>query len=63
MPDRWAKARHTFNGKKYTIYGKGLKDAQEKLKNALYEIDHGIFAKPGKITVNDWYKAWVVAEI
>lgn len=52
-------ARYMFNGKRYSVYGKTLKEVQKKLRDAKYEIDHGIFAKPEKITVDDWYKTWV----
>ena len=52
-------ARYTFNGKRYTIYGKDLKDVQRKLRDAKYEMDHGIFAKPDRITVDSWYKTWL----
>ena len=30
-------ARYTFNGKRYTIYGKTLKEVQKKLRDAQYE--------------------------
>lgn len=52
-------ARYTFQGKRYTIYGKNLKEVQKKLKDAKYEMDQGIFAKPDKITVDSWFKAWM----
>lgn len=35
-------ARYTLNGKRHTIYGKSLKEVQKKLRDAQYEIDHGI---------------------
>ena len=31
-------ARYTFNGKRYTFYGKDLKEVQKKLRDAKYEI-------------------------
>ena len=49
-------ARYTFNGKRYTIYGKNLKEVQKKLRDAKYEMDHGIFAKPDKVTVDSWFQ-------
>jgi len=51
-------ARYTFNGKRYTIYGKELKEVQKKLRDAKYEMDHGIFAKPDRITVDSWFRVW-----
>lgn len=52
-------ARYTCEGKRYTIYGRDLKEVQKKLRNAKYEMDHGIFAKPDKITVASWFKVWM----
>ena len=52
-------ARYTFNGKRHTIYGKDLKEVQKKLRDAKYEMDHGIYAGPDKITVDSWYKTWL----
>ncbi len=52
-------ARYTLNGKRYTIYGKTLKEVEKKLRDAKYEIDHGIYAKPDRITVDSWYQTWV----
>ncbi len=51
-------ARYTLNGKRHTIYGKTLKEVEKKLRDAQYEIDHGIYAKPDRITVDSWYGAW-----
>lgn len=51
-------ARYTFQGKRYTIYGRNLKEVQKKLRNAKYEMEHGIFARPEKIKVDDWHKTW-----
>lgn len=52
-------ARYTLNGKRHTIYGKTQKEVEKKLRDAQYEIDHGIYAKPDRITVDAWYKTWV----
>lgn len=52
-------ARYTFNGQRHTIYGKDLKEVQKKLRDAKYEIDHGIYAKPDRITVDAWHKTWL----
>lgn len=42
-------ARYTLNGKRYTIYGKTQKEVEKKLRDAQYEIEHGIFAKPDRV--------------
>lgn len=52
-------ARYTLNGKRYTIYGKTQKEVERKLRDAQYEIDHGIYAKPDRITVDEWYRTWI----
>lgn len=52
-------ARYTLNGKRYTIYGKTRKEVERKLRDIQYEIDHGIYAKPDRITVDEWYKTWL----
>lgn len=51
-------ARYTFNGKRCTLYGKDLKEVQKKLRDVKYEMDHGIYAKPDKVTVDSWFKVW-----
>ena len=52
-------ARYTLNGKRHTIYGKTQKEVEKKLRDVKYEIEHGIYAKPDKITVDAWYKTWI----
>ena len=51
-------ARYTFNGKRHTLYGNDLKEVQKKLRDVKYELDHGIYAKPEKVTVDSWFKVW-----
>lgn len=52
-------AKYTYNGKRYTIYGTDLKEVCRKLRDAKYEMDHGIYTRPEKITVDSWYKTWL----
>lgn len=52
-------ARYTLNGKRHTIYGNTQKEVEKKLRDIQYEIDHGIYAKPDRITVDSWYKTWL----
>lgn len=52
-------ARYTLDGKRYAIYGKTLKEVEKRLRDIKYEMDHGIYAKPEKITVNVWYWTWM----
>ena len=55
-------ARYTLDGKRYAIYGKTLKEVEKRLRDIKYEMDHGIYAKPEKITVNVWYWTWMNTE-
>lgn len=52
-------ARYTLNGERHTIYGKSQKEVEKKLRDAQYEIDHGIYAKPDRITVDSWHETWL----
>jgi Site-specific recombinase XerD len=52
-------ARYTLNGKRHTIYGKTPKEVEKKLRDAQYEIEHGIYAKPDRVTVDSWHKTWL----
>jgi len=53
-------ARYTLNGKRHTIYGRTRKEVEKKLRDVEYEIDHGIYARPDKVTVDSWYQTWMV---
>ena len=33
--------------------------SQKKLRDAKYEIDHGVYAKPDRTTVDSWYQVWM----
>ncbi len=52
-------ARYMCNGKRHSIYGKNLKEVQKKLRDVKYEMEHGIYAKPDRITVDSWHSTWV----
>lgn len=51
--------RYTYNGKRYSIYDTDLKALQRKLRDAKYEVEHGIHAKPEKITLDAWFHIWI----
>lgn len=51
--------RYTYNGKRYSIYDTDLKALQKKLRDAKYEVEHGIHAKPEKITLDAWFHIWI----
>lgn len=52
-------ARYSFEGARKYIYGKELKEVEKKLRNALYEVEHGIHSRPEKIVLNSWFDTWI----
>ena len=36
-----------------------MKEVQRKLRDAKYEMDHGVYARPDRLTVDSWYKTWL----
>lgn len=53
--------RFQYEGQKYTGYAKTAKAAEKALNNCRYEVEHGTFVKEDKITVDDWFTAWMSA--
>lgn len=53
------RARYTYNGKRVSIYDKNLKALQKKLRDATYEMEHGIHAKPERLVLDKWYNIWL----
>lgn len=51
--------RFTFNGKRYTIYSRELKDLEKKMADAKYELEHGIYGTCLDITLNHWFDIWM----
>lgn len=52
-------ARYTYEGHRYCLYGRDVKELEERLNNAKYEIQHGIYAKEERISLNSWYDIWL----
>ena len=52
-------ARYTYEGHRYSFYGRNLKDVEHRLLDIRYEIEHGMYAKEERIVVNSWYKTWI----
>lgn len=52
-------ARYTYEGHRYCLYGRDVKELEERLNNAKYEIQHGIYAKEERILLNSWYETWI----
>lgn len=52
-------ARYTYEGRRYCLYGRDVKELEERLNNAKYEIQHGTYAKEERIILNSWYETWL----
>lgn len=52
-------ASYYYNGTRKYLYDFDLNALEIKLRNVRYEIDHGIFTKPEKIRLNDWFETWI----
>ena len=44
--------RFSYYGERYTLYDKDVKKLQKKLEELRYELEHGLYAKENKITIN-----------
>ena len=51
--------RFTFNGQRYTLYDRDLDELQKKMREALYELEHGIYGKLSNITLDKWFEFWI----
>jgi len=52
-------ASYYFNGTRKYLYDMNLDALEVKLRNVRYEIDHGIFTKPERIRLDDWFETWM----
>ena len=51
--------RFKYLGETYTVYGKTVKETQEKLDELKYETKHGLYEKETNLTVDAWFKTWI----
>lgn len=51
--------RFKYLGETYTVYGKTVKETQEKLDELKYETKHGLYEKETNLTVDAWFKTWM----
>lgn len=58
-PDGRYMARFTFKGERYTLYDKELNRLKEKVNEKKYNLEHDIFCKTNKITLNKWAEQWI----
>lgn len=54
---RWT-WRFQYDHKSYCGYADTQKEAAEALENAKYEIKHGAYYSPEKVTLNEFYETW-----
>lgn len=52
-------ARYTYEGHRYCFYGRNLLEMERRLSDIRYEIEHGMYAKEERISVDAWYKIWL----
>lgn len=51
--------RFTFKGKRYTFYDRDIKILNQKLLDAQYELEHGIYGTGLNLTLNEWFYIWL----
>jgi len=52
-------ARFEYHGEKFACYEKTFKGVQKKMDDKRYEVQHGLYAKKEKITLNSWFDIWL----
>ena len=58
-PDGRYMGRFTFGGERYTLYNHDLKKLRKELADLQYEVEHGLYAKETKVTVESWFHTWM----
>ena len=51
--------RFTYQGEAFTFYNKNLKELVKEMQDKKYEVEHGLYAKRQKITVDSWFHTWM----
>lgn len=51
--------RFTYQGESFTFYNKNLKELVKEMQDKKYEVEHGLYAKRQKITVDSWFHTWM----
>ena len=60
---RWVAALILPSGKRKALYGKTRKDAADKLKHAISDIDRGLDLSAGRQTVAQYLDKWLAASV
>lgn len=48
-----------YNGERHFIFGKSPQEVKKKRDDLRYELEHGIYCKPEKMTVASWFETWM----
>lgn len=51
--------RFEYKGEKYTLYNLDLRTLKKELQDLRYEVEHGLYAKESKVTVQSWFDTWM----
>lgn len=58
-PDGRYMARFQYKGEKYCLYDYNMERLQDRMTDLKYEVRHGVYAKEGNVTVDEWFRMWV----
>lgn len=51
--------RFTYQGESFTFYNKNMKELVKEIQDKKYEVEHGLYVKRQKITVDSWFHTWL----
>lgn len=51
--------RVKYEYRSYSVYADTLTDTKTKMRELRYKLEHGLFVREGKITLEEWYKTWM----
>ncbi len=51
--------RFMYHGQAFTVYGEDPRKVKKELDNMRYEVEHNIYNKPSKLTVDRWFNEWI----
>lgn len=52
-------ATYYYMGVRHYLYDMDLEKITKRLRDIQYEMEHGIYCKPEKIRLNDWFEVWI----
>lgn len=51
--------RFMYHGESYAIYGGEPRKVKKQLDDLRYEVEHNMYEKPSKLTVDKWFDEWI----